>query len=452
MKFPKARRSSLLTDGRHLRIVTADVQGRFTRARRWLFAFLVLLLLVLPFVKIRGAPGIWLDVPSRRFHILGLALGAQDTYLAFFALTGLAVTIVVLTGLLGRVWCGYTCPQTVFLEGVYRPIERLILGSRGERNKREPAWWRRVALQAVFVALSSLIAHVFVLYFVSWDGLVTMMRAGPLDHLSPFVWATVMTVIFYINFARFREQTCLVICPYGRMQSVLFDRDTLIVGYDTKRGEPRTRGKAKAEGAGDCVSCDRCVVVCPTGIDIREGLQVDCVACAACVDACDDVMTRLGRPKGLIRYDSENGFEGKKTRLLRPRMGLYAALVVIGALVAFFTIRQRTTYAANVLRLAGPPYELVGDEVRNTLEVHIVNKSDTPAHFDFASSEPPGGAGLTLTFAASSLDLAPFESRRVPLFVTGPRGAPRPVRFHVRRAGEAEAIELEAQFLGPNAR
>jgi polyferredoxin len=161
-------------------------------------------------------------------------------------------------------------------------------------------------------------------------------------------------------------------------------------------------------------------------------------------------MTRLGRPKGLIRYDSENGFEGNKTRLLRPRMALYGALVLIGALVAVVTIRQRTTYAANVLRLSGPPYELVGDQVRNTLEVHIVNKSDVPAHFDFAPSDPPGAAPLTLTFAAPSLDLAPYESRRVPLFVTGPRGAPRPVRFHVRRAGEAEAIELQAQFLGPN--
>lgn len=443
MSPPKAGR-----ERRHLPIITADVQGKFTRARRILFAVLVVILLALPFIKIRGAPGIWFDVPARRFHILGLALGAQDTYLAFFALTGLAVTIVVLTGLLGRVWCGYTCPQTVFLEGVYRPIERLILGSRGERSKSEPAWWRRVLLQVVFVVISSVLAHVFVLYFVSWDGLITMMRAGPAEHLSPFIWATAITAIFYGNFAKFREQTCLVVCPYGRMQSVLFDRDTIIVGYDVTRGEPRARGKVKAEGGGDCVSCDRCVVVCPTGIDIRDGLQVDCIACSACIDACDDVMTRVGRPTGLIRYDSENGFEGGKTRVLRPRMALYAALVVIGAIVAGVTMHKRTTYAANVLRLAGPPYELVGDEVRNTLEIHLVNKSDAAAHFELM---PGASSNLTLTFAASSLDLGPFESRRVPLFVTGPRGAPRPVRFEVHRAGESQVMKLEAQFLGPNA-
>ncbi len=446
MKFPKARRSSLLADGRHLRIVTADVQGRFTRARRLLFAVLVVVLLALPFIKVRGAPGIWIDVPARRFHLLGATLGAQDTYLAFFALTGLAVTIVVLTGLFGRVWCGYTCPQTVFLEGVYRPVERLILGSKGSRQRAEPAWWRRVLLQAVFIGISSLIAHVFVLYFVSWDALVAMLRSGPADHLAPFVWATVMTAIFYGNFARFREQTCLVVCPYGRMQSVLFDRDTLIVGYDTKRGEPRARGKVKAEGAGDCVSCDRCVVVCPTGIDIREGLQVDCVACAACVDACDDVMTRLGRPKGLVRYDSERGFEGEKTRLLRPRIVLYLGLIAIGAIVAAVMFGRRTSFEANVLRLPGPPYELVGDEVRNTLEVHVVNKSDSAATFRFTASEP----ALKFTFASPVLELAPYESRRVPVFVTGPRGAHLPARFAVQRDGEPKPTALESQFLGPN--
>ena len=276
--------SSLGSDGRRVRVVPADVSGRFILARRIGFVALLALGLALPLVRIDGRPALFFDIPARLFFVFGQAFNAQDAPLVFFVLSGLGFGLLVLTAVLGRVWCGWACPQTVLLEGLFRPIERLIEGPRNVKLRRDagPRTLDRVARtvgkQAAFAIVALALANLFVAYFVSMPSLGTMIADGPLAHPAAFGWTACIGLALYLHGAWFREQLCLIVCPYGRLQSVHTDDDSLVVGYDVSRGEPRGRGKDR-EGLGSCVDCNRCVVVCPTGIDIRHGLQVDCIGC-----------------------------------------------------------------------------------------------------------------------------------------------------------------------------
>src|SRR5579883_1795872 len=286
--------SSLGTDGHRRRVYPADVSGRFDRARKIVFILLIGLWAALPWIPVAGHPAVFLDVDERKFFLFGATFNAQDVWLSFFLLTGVGFGLVYMTAVAGRVWCGWACPQTVFLEGVYRRIERFVEGPREQRMRRDKGAWtaektaRKLAKHALFALASFVIAHIFLSYFVSLPKTLVMIRHSPAEHPEAFAWAAAMTCLFYGNFAFFREQLCVVLFPYGRLQSVLLDDDSLVVGYDTRRGEPR--GKASVKGNGDCVDCKRCYVVCPTGIDIRNGLQLDCVTCTACIDACDEIM------------------------------------------------------------------------------------------------------------------------------------------------------------------
>jgi cytochrome c oxidase accessory protein FixG len=245
-----------------------------------------------------------------------------------------------------------------------------------------------------------------------------MVMHAPAAHPEAFAWAAVLTAVLYFDFAWFREQLCLIVCPYGRLQSVLTDRDTIVIGYDSQRGEPRGKvGTTK----GDCVDCNRCVVVCPTGIDIRNGLQIDCIGCARCIDACDEVMTKLERPAGLIRYDSQQGFAGAAKRLLRPRVYLYAALGVLGASVASFSLAQSRPFEANLLRLRdAPPYTLDAGRVRNAFEIHLVNKRSHESRFELRA---PADPRLHFAIAIPKLTLPSLADQRVPVFVDFARGS-----------------------------
>lgn len=292
-------------DGSHYVLHPADVSGRFTFARR-VFAFLLLAVYVaLPWITINEAPAVFLDLAERKFHLFGLTLYPQDLWVLFFAITGTGFTLFFVTALLGRLWCGWACPYTVFLEHIFRRIERWIDGDSSARKKLDAApWtfpkiWRRVLKHGIFVFVAALLAHVFLSYFVSLERLYDFVQGNPFDHFAAFGTVTFLTGAFYFCFAYFREQFCIMVCPYGRLQSALTDDDTVIIGYDESRGEPR--GKANHPEAADCIDCRRCVNVCPTGIDIRNGLQLECIGCAACIDACDDIMRKLNRPTGLVR-------------------------------------------------------------------------------------------------------------------------------------------------------
>jgi cytochrome c oxidase accessory protein FixG len=257
-----------------------------------------------------------------------------------------------------------------------------------------------------------------------------------------------MTALFYGNFAWFREQLCVVLCPYGRLQSSLLDEHSLVVGYDAKRGEPR--GKKGAAGAGDCVDCKRCVVVCPTGIDIRNGTQMECIACTACIDACDEVMDKLDRDRGLVRYDSQDGLAGKPRRVVRPRIVLYSVLLVVGAVVAFLATRTRRDFEVGLLRLTGEPYTLEAGEVRNAVQLHVVNKRGQTATYRIDVEHVDG---MTVVLPLPSVTLAPMADARLPLFLSLPREQYRaalPIRVRVVRTDdERDSVVVVGAFLGP---
>ncbi len=445
--------SSLHSDGSRNFVHPADVKGRFATSRKGIFAVLIAVYVLLPWIQIGGHPAVFLDIAARRFYLFGATFNAQDTFLLFFLLSGVGFALFVATAVFGRVWCGYACPQTVFLEGVFRRIERLIEGPRAARMRRNAApmnldkFLRKFLKHILFFGLSTTVAHIFISYFVSLPGLWEMMHESPAKNLSAFVWVFVLTGIMYFNFAWFREQMCVIICPYGRLQSVMTDLDTIIIGYDEERGEPR--GKKRDASAGDCVDCGRCTAVCPTGIDIRNGLQLDCIGCAACVDACDEIMVKLKRKKGLIRYDSQRGLRGEPTKFWRPRLVLYGVLAAVGLVVAFFFgIRSHQDFEANLLRLGNTPYILETDgRVQNLFEVHVVNKKD--GHHTYEIS-PSVDDGLEYVIAIPKPELDGGKGMRVPVFVYSPAdNTVDSIRLDVRQDDTPAPRKVSAPFLRP---
>ncbi len=438
-------------DGSRNTIHPADVRGRFQTRKKWLWTLLIAIYAVLPWIEVGGHPLILLDIPRRHFYLFGQTFNAQDFYLGFFFLTGLGFALIVLSALFGRVWCGYACPQTVFLEGVFRRVERWLDGSAAQRRKLAELPWglvklvRRGGKYAIYVVLSLLLAHMFLAYFMPVRDVLAATMSPPSEHPVAFTFVMVFTAIMYFNFVWFREQLCIVICPYGRLQGVLADPDTVNVAYDRGRGEPR--GHHHETGRGDCIDCYRCVAVCPTGIDIRNGSQLECVGCANCIDACDEVMQKLDQPPGLIRYDSQRAIEGGGRRFLRPRVYLYAVLLLLGAGVFAWFASGRTPFEANLVRLPGPPYTLSDGTLRNQFAIHLINKQ--PQRLTFQLESIPT-EDLTLTLPLQTVELDSLGDQRIPVIVEMPRDRFRPnLRLHLRiRAGELER-EISAPVVGP---
>lgn len=439
----RATVSTIRSDGSRRFLYPADARGRFTRARRLVALALIALYLSLPWIRIGGYPAVFLDVAHRRFHLLGRVFAAQDLWLIFFLITGVGFGLFFLTALLGRIWCGWACPQTVFLDHIYRRWERWMEGDAVERQLLSAAPWtavkigRRAAKHAGYVLISAVLTHLFLAYYVSLPAVWAMVRSAPGEHWSVFVLIAAATAALYFDFAWFREQLCVVICPYGRLQSVLTDEHTLTIGYDAARG--------------DCVECLRCVRVCPTGIDIRQGLQMECIGCAACVDACDEVMDRVARPRGLVRYDSQAGLAGGPTRWLRPRIWLYAALLAAGAGAATFAFSTVRPAFLSVSRLVGAPYYFDRATVRNQLLVRLVNKRPETVSFTLAVSGLP--PGFTVGGNEKPLELGPLQEDLRILVVTEPRdhfaaGATLVIAADDGRGGR---LAREISFLGPGA-
>ena len=441
-------------------IYPADVRGRYTRVRPWLFLLLIAFYIALPWISVGGHPAVFLDIAARRFFLFGRTFNAQDFYLVFFLLTGVGFSLIVLASLLGRVWCGWACPQTVFVEGIYRRIERLVEGPAAHRQALSHGpltlekLGRKALKHALYLVITFVLAHLFLAYFVSADKLLRMLADGPRAHFGTFLWGLGLTIVLYWNFFWFREQLCLIVCPYGRLQSVMQDPDTINIGYDHRRGEPR--GKLKATGVGDCVDCRRCVAVCPTGIDIRNGLQMECVGCAACIDACDEIMGKVKRPPGLIRYESERVLNGGPRRFLRPRMYLYTALGAIGLLASVILWARHLPFEANVLHGRGTAYVLDGDLVRNQVIVHLLNKNAGPS---VLSLEPvPAGSGappLEFIIPQARVSLGSLEGLAVPVLIALPRTAYHPgmkAQLRVQDSASQSVRLLEVPLSGPNLR
>jgi cytochrome c oxidase accessory protein FixG len=322
------------------------------------------------------------------------------------------------------VWCGWACPQTVFLEGVYRPIERFIEGPRERRLKAAQGPWtlgralRFVAKQLAFFVVSVLIAHTATALFVSPRELWLMITEGPAAHMEAFLLTSGFTAILVFNFAWFREQFCVVLCPYGRLQSVLHDKESITVAYDDKRGEPRGHlARSTAEASrGDCIDCGKCVTACPTGIDIRLGLQMECIACHQCIDACDEVMRKVKKPEGLIRFMSVQEQAGEPRRVVRPRLFAYGAIVVLALGTLSLSLALRTPFEANVLRpRGGNPWMVDGEVIRNAFEVHLINKGPERSTFHITATAT---VPATIFVGTPDVSLGSLSDTRVPVSVS----------------------------------
>lgn len=391
----EARPASFDEQGWRVKIHPAEARGLWRKRRQIVQSFLLIIFLVLPWIQIGGRQALLLDVGNRQFEIFGLSLRAHNAPLLVFILAMAGFGLFLVTAVWGRVWCGWACPQTVFIEMVYRKIETWIEGNAGERRILDKQPWNSKKLVkksfkwAAFVAVSLILTHSFLAYFVGTDRLAQMIQHPPTENWTSFLFIAFSTAIILFDFGWFREQFCMIACPYGRFQSVLMDSRSMIVGYDYKRGEPRRGSPAvKDQAQGDCVNCYRCVQVCPTGIDIRRGVQLECIACTACVDACDEIMTKTGKPKGLIRYTTlrELGTEisqriglGPKFHLT-PRVGIYSLVIVAAAIGLVVGISSHRAVDVLIFRGKGLPYQITqhaGEEyVLNQFYAEATNTTD----------------------------------------------------------------------------
>jgi cytochrome c oxidase accessory protein FixG len=363
--------------------------GKLYEYRKIVSYFLLAILIANPFLKINGNQFMMFNVLERRFNIFGFPFWPQDFYLfVLFMILGV-VFVILFTVIFGRIFCGWICPQTIFLEMVFRRIEYWIEGDRGAQIRLAKQEWnaekiRKKGLKwSVFLVISFFIANVFLAYLISSDELFKMIEDGPESHLSTLIALLIFTGVFYFVFVWFREQVCIIACPYGRLQGVLLDNKSINVAYDFVRGEKES-GRAKlnknedraASGKGDCIDCHQCVHVCPTGIDIRNGTQLECVNCTACIDECDSIMETVGLPKGLIRYASEDEIEKKSKFQFTARMKGYTAVLVILIGVLTGLLFLRTDVEASILRLPGQLFQHKGDNISNVYTFKIINKTN----------------------------------------------------------------------------
>ena len=431
--------------------------GAWWRRRQVVAWMLMVVFIALPHVTINGHPAFLMSFPKREFHLLGWTFLPTDTLLFMLFLFSTIIGIFLLTALFGRAWCGWACPQTVYLEFLFRPIERLLEGGyTGSRAlDRERRWFtpRRLLKYVIYAMISLVLAHTFLAYFVGVDQLAVWMGRSPWEQPTGFVIMAITTIAVWYNFTYFREQTCLIACPYGRWQSVLLDRASMIVAYDYRRGEPRGKPAPVRTAAatatatatatanatvnatadrigsptaatptlGDCIDCKACVTTCPTGIDIRNGLQMECVHCTQCMDACDSIMDKVGRPRGLIRYSSQEALAGRPVRLLRARTVLYPLAFVLAFGTMLLLLVTREAADVTVLRGLGAPFTEEADgRIANQVRIKVTNRSGAEVRYALTLDGVTGGQVIA---PENPLRVDAGETRETSLFVLLPREA-----------------------------
>lgn len=421
------------------------IQGRFMTLRRWSFALLHLILFVAPWVTVNGNPLVRIDIPGRRVFLFGGIFTPYDTFFLLILLLFLTFALFFVTALWGRIWCGYACPQTVFLETWIRPIELWIEGDRVRRKRRDDSGltfdlvWRKLVKWTLFAAVSLFLAMAIVSLFAGarplWSG-----QAGG----TAYAFVGVIALAWFWDFTWFREQFCNYLCPYARFQSALADEETLIVSYDEPRGEPRQKGRAAALD-GRCIDCNKCVIVCPQGIDIRDGFQLECIQCARCIDACTSVMEPLGH-QTLVAYGSIAEAEGRHVRRVRPRTAVYAALLATLLVGGGALLAGRIPFEASVNRTPGSLFQLDADGyVRNTYLLEVTNKRPGLDRVPFEVGVEGVEGAVVLS---PPIVLGPSESTTTPLVVRVPRSGTldRTLPLSVRVRSMGRDLVLQTTF------
>lgn len=433
--------------------------GSYYKWRTYVSYVLLVILFGLPLIQVKGHPFFMLNVFERKFIIFGQIFWPSDFYIFLVAILTFIVFVILFTVIFGRLWCGWACPQTIFMEMVFRKIEYWIDGDAIQQKRLAKKPWdsekifKRSGKYLIFFAISFFIANTLLAYIVGLDNLISIVTKPPSENIAGFTAVIGFSALFFWIYAFFREQVCTIICPYGRLQSVLLDKKSIVVSYDWDRGEKRYKNvKTRPEDAGDCIDCNQCVDVCPTGIDIRNGIQLECVSCAACIDACNFVMEKVNKPKGLIRHTSEENIEtGKKFRIT-PRIIGYSALLTILMFVLGFMIVGRKDIKTNLTRATGSLYvETPQGDIRNIYQVKVSNKTfeELPVNFRLENRDGNliiNGNGETLKVPAEGI-------AETLLFVDIPKedlkGHRTNVAIEVLTGGEVKEV-VKANFLSPN--
>lgn len=386
--------STINEKGKRVWVYPKLMTGKLYNLRHWLAYIFLIWFIVLPFIQVHGHPFFLLDVIHRRFIIFGLVFWPQDFFLFGLGMLTFFVFIILFTAVFGRVWCGWACPQTIFMEMVFRKIEYWIEGDSQQQRILDKQEWnsekiiKKFSKHLIFYVLSFLISNLFLAYIVGINQLEKIITEPITEHFGGFVSMLVFSGVFYLVFAKMREQICLVVCPYGRLQGVLLDKDSTVVAYDFKRGEPR--GKINTT-KGDCIDCHLCVQVCPTGIDIRNGTQLECINCAACIDACNSIMTKVNKPKGLIRYASLKNILLKAPFTITARMIAYSLILLLLMSAESVMMINRSDIETTVMRSPGLVYQRQSDNrISNLYTINLVNKTFDPQEISLKLLSPSG--------------------------------------------------------------
>ncbi len=401
-EYDEAFRNTIATvdqHGKRIWIYPKKPKGYLHRWRIVVTVVLLSLLFAGPFIKISGQPLLLLNIFERRFIVFGQAFWPQDFILLALVLITFFVFIILFTVVFGRIWCGWMCPQTLFLEMVFRKIEYALEGDANQQRKLDAQSWNakkiiiKFTKHIIFIFISLLIAHTAMAYLVGIEKMFQIIQHTPAENIAGFTGLVFFTLIFYGVFARFREQACIAVCPYGRLQGVLLVKESIVVAYDWLRGEPRgkiKRDKPNETTHGDCIDCKLCVHVCPTGIDIRNGTQLECVNCTACIDVCDEVMLKIGKPKGLIRFASYSSIKDRIQKIITPRVIGYSIVLVALLSLLGFAVSTRSDIETTVLKVPGTIYQKTEEgKISNLYNIEFVNKTFADIILELKVESPP---------------------------------------------------------------
>ncbi len=447
--------ATVTEEGKRIWVYPKKPKGRYHRARAIVAAILLAILFFTPLIKVHGHPVMLLDILSRKFILFGIPLGPQDFHLIVIFIIMLIISVFLFTVVWGRLWCGWACPQTIFMEMLFRKVEYLIEGDAHEQRALNRAPWtpkkifKKVTKYAIFGIMAFLIANALLAWVIGIDALKELASRPISEVPGKFTAMIIFTGVIYFFYAYFREQVCTLICPYGRLQGVMLDQNSIVIAYDYIRGEPRAKlGKNRDDNAGDCIDCRQCVDVCPTGIDIRNGTQLECVNCTACIDACDHVMDKVKKPRGLIRFASKEEIETGKRKIFTPKAIGYSVVLTLLLSLFIFLLATRSDFELSIVRTAGLlAQEQPGDKISNLYDVKIINKTFNEMPAELKLLDVPG----EIKVVNGNLLVKPSDIAEAKVLVILPKKAIKsismPIRIEVSANGKVLDV-MKTNFLG----